>query len=301
VAPDDALAIDLVGPPFSQASAPSLNGAMAVRRARVRPLRREEEAARIIVSRVLGLPVIQYDDGSQAGMYDLRVLDGGRTVAGVEVTQAADAHSLKLSKLANHRDRVWTERALRGGWSVTVDASRSFVTDLRSQLPAVLATLEATNRTSLEVEKGRFVDPLSVQAHGLGVLDAWQSPTTSNPGSIYLRPGPGASAGFVAPTGDAVAEWIGTFLAKERPRVAEKLSRSGVASRHAFVWVPVFTTAPFGVIEVVTRDVIPVPLIAPEVPFAISDVWVCSMWSVRQGLRWGSTGGWSAFDMPSRG
>jgi hypothetical protein len=265
----------------------------------VKPLGPEEEGARTMVEQTLGLSVFQHDDGSDDGMYDLKVVRDGAIVAAMEVTIAAEQKSIELSvplsRLANLHGGVWTDGRLRGGWFVTVDAARTRVKDLSSGLPALLAELEATNRPSLDREYDSEADALATRAAELGVLFAWQSGTTSKPGSIYTAVDTRGLAGFVAETGDAVATWIGGFLeAQERQDVRQKLGASGVEARHAFVWVPLlFTTAPFGVVEVLTRRTIPLPTVAPELPTEVTDVWVASTWD--GGLRWAPGQGWSSF------
>jgi len=122
----------------------------------VKPLGPEEEGARAIVEQTLGLSVFQHDDGSDDGMYDLKVVRDGSIVAALEVTIAADQKSIELSvplsRLASLHGGVWTDGRLRGGWLVTVDAARTRVKDLSSELPMLLAELEATNRPSLDRE-----------------------------------------------------------------------------------------------------------------------------------------------------
>lgn len=259
----------------------------------------EEEGARTILSRAMRRSVRRHDDGTRDGMYDLSVFRVGSVVAAAEVTIAADQDSIKLSvelsKVATLQGGIWTDRGLRGGWLVSIDRSYKGMKKLVSGLPLLLAKLEAMNRKALDAEHDSGADPLVAEAIGLGVLSARQSATTSNPGSIYPTVDSRGLAGFVAETGDAVATWIGGFLAAdERRDVRKKLAASGLAARHAFVWVPLLLgTAPFGVVEVLTRHPIPLPTAAPQLPNEVTHVWVASTWD--GGLRWAPRKGWSSY------
>jgi hypothetical protein len=76
--------------------------------------------------------------------------------------------------------------------------------------------------------------------------------STSFPGSIYLtisQP-PERVGGAVDSTGSAVPGRVRDFLLDpHQSDVLSKLARSGATERHAFILVPGFTSAPFGVVD----------------------------------------------------
>lgn len=75
-----------------------------------------------------------------------------------------------------------------------------------------------------------------------------------------------------------------------------KLDRSGCTERHAFVWLRGFNTAPFGVTELLLRDLDgEVPESPPRLPDEVTDVWLLSTWDVGSGLRWSPDIGWKRF------
>jgi hypothetical protein len=124
-----------------------------------------------------------------------------------------------------------------------------------------------------------------------GVVSASQN-GTDFPGSIYVQPDlPNDQvASFVADTGDAVADWLGTFLHDHaRKDVREKLARSGAAERHAFVVVRGLSGLPFAVAGLLLQDDVLPPTVAPDLPPEITDVWTASVWASGFGLRWSST------------
>lgn len=234
----------------------------------MKPLRPEEEWARDIIRQTLSVPVEQHDDNSQDGMHDLWIVYSDRPAAAVEVTAAADPESVELSKLINTKER-WLVPGIRGGWAVSVDPSRRLAKLLFAELPALLFDLEAAGDTSVRVDPqtgagGRW----DTRAHALGITHLFQSPGTDFPGSVYpLIDQPlERKAGFVAPTGDAIAEWIGGYLQSERASDLAKLARSGADERHAFVLVPMFTTEPFAISELVMRSEARLPLTPPQLP-----------------------------------
>ena len=79
-------------------------------------LRREEEWARSLISRALGVPVVQHDDGSLPGMYDLVIRNADGSVSAVEVTMPADGPCIALWNHMNGKGR-WAGKASKGhGW-----------------------------------------------------------------------------------------------------------------------------------------------------------------------------------------
>jgi hypothetical protein len=117
---------------------------------------------------------------------------------------------------------------LRGGWAVSV-APAALAKSLFKELPAFLSELEAAGETHVDIKRDHAAGQRwGARAQNLGITDLMQS-DTDYPGSIYvlLDLPLEQSAGFVAPTGNAIAAWIGDYLQSERPRVLAKLARSG--------------------------------------------------------------------------
>lgn len=257
-------------------------------------LRPEEEWARQLIEKALGSIVVQHDDGTSDGQFDLRICLGD-TDAAVEVVAAADGASIELWNLLNGGDR-WIEPGLVGGWMVSlVPTARA--TRLRLELPSLLAHLESEQIRSLRFRRPHPLVDLAERARRLGVTSLHQS-GTDFPGSIYIiielpieRTG-----GFVVPTGDALAAWCGEFLARDCcDDVRRKLARSGMRERHAFVLVPGFADADFGVTDLLMREGAPLPGISPTLQEEITHVWAISTWSTGSGMRWSPAEGWCRF------
>lgn len=262
----------------------------------MKPLRPEEEWARSMMSCALDVEVVQHDDGSDPGMHDLDVLHPARQRGAVEVTAAADAACIELWNLMNGKSERWIEPELAGGWLVTLEPSARG-RRVQKNLPRLLFELEQSGRRRFNLESCWAVDNLAESASELGIVDALQS-GTDYPGSIYitLELPTERSGGAVATTGETLAVWIGVFLKDALQQdVRRKLLLSGASERHAFVFVPGFSTAPFTVADLLMREGAPVPLEDPELPDEVTDVWVVSTWSSGAGFRWSPGLGWSRF------
>lgn len=233
----------------------------------------------------LGVPVVQHDDGSRDAMHDLEVIYGNGSRAAVEIRCAVDREQTEFWNVVNGRGR-WIESDLVGGWFVLAKPNAR---QLRRQLPPFLRSLE---RAGLSAFPSYRAEPsANVVDPPRGVVRASQN-GTDFPGSIYVQPDlPNEQiAAFMSDTSDAVADWLGVFLHDDACRdVREKLARSGVAERHAFVVVSGLNGLPFAVAGLLLRDDVLSPTTAPVLPPEITDVWIASVWDRGYGLRWSST------------
>lgn len=247
-----------------------------------------------MIQQALGVPVVQHDDGSAPRMYDLKIFHDGRPPAAVEVVAAADSGSIELWNLLNSGGR-WLAEGIEGGWMVALDPLIARARRIERELPELLAQLEKLEIREVRPRRRRGV--LDDLASDLGIVSAGQS-DTDFPGSIYitLDLGPERSGGWVADTGDALASWLGHFLKEPKQKdVRDKLVSSGAPERHAFVYLPGFTTAPFSASDLLMRDGAPLPVEDPRLPDEVTHVWAVSTWSSGDGFRWSPEDGWARF------
>jgi hypothetical protein len=226
-------------------------------------------------------------------MYDLSIRYSDRPPAAVEVTAAADAGLIELWNLINGRgDGRWEEPNLKGGWSIEL-APDARAKELRAKLPDLLRRLEGHGVEGVD-PSGRAHGPFETELLALGVTHAIQLPTHFT-GSIYPTFKP--RAGFVPSSGTPLLDWIGPWL--REPGQADnlfKLAASGAIERHLFVFLPGFTTAPFGVDIQMMKNQPILPDSDPDLPTEITHLWLMSTWSDGQGLRWGPDTGWKLFE-----
>ena len=262
-------------------------------------LRSEEKVVAATIAATLGLRVEQHDDGSRPGMHDLDILAADGTSAAVEVTAAADPDSIQLWKLVNGREERWTVPNLQGGWMLQLEPTAR-AKQLLKNLPAFLRELEGQKLTEIPRQRRRQEAPESVEgrARALGILSGNQS-STDFPGSIYLtiERSRERTGGVVDSTGSAVPGWVRDFLLDpHQSDVLDKLERSRADERHAFILLPGFSTAPFGVVDMLWRDDRnAVPTTRPHLPEQVTHVWLMSFWTVGSGLRWSPDLGWQRF------
>ncbi len=235
---------------------------------------------------LLGVQVVQHDDGSRPSMYDLDLLREGVPFAAMEVTAAADGESIELWNLVNGSDDRWIESDLMGGWMVTV-TPRARAKRLKKELPTLLRTLESIAEGP---ERQAAVDRL----FSMEVASANRS-ATDFPGSIYvtLQRDPERTGGAVPVTGDGLVAWLNAWISEPaQEHNVEKLRAAPHPERHLFVLIPGFTTAPFSASDVLMRADGPLPQAVPALPQGVTDVWLMSTWSTGDLFHY-SADGWS--------
>lgn len=140
--------------------------------------------------------------------------------------------------------------------------------------------------TTAAMQRGRLTSRSSAHQSAAG-----------HPGSIYLtiEQPLGRMSGWTGRTSEDAATWIGEYLGGDRTAdIRRKLARSGCAERHAFVFLPVFSTAPFAALNLAMGGGEPVH--APVLPPEITHVWLADMWNTPTGHRWSRDLGWRTFD-----
>lgn len=248
-----------------------------------------------MVEAALAAPTSQHDDGSASGMYDLvsRLPDG--TSAAIEVTAAADRDCIELWNLMNGDGGRWIAADIEGGWMVSLRPTAR-ARRLRKELPPLLKRLEDAGIPGFRHPRaGR--SELEEVASRLGIVSAYQG-GTEYPGSIYvtIEDDVDRRAGWISSSPNVTSRWIGEFLASaELNDVRSKLRRADADQRHAFVILPGFTTAPFGVTNLL-MGYGGAPLEDPELPEPITHAWMVSTWSVGTGWRWSPGEGWLPFE-----
>ncbi|HYA45460.1 MAG TPA: hypothetical protein VED59_07625 [Acidimicrobiales bacterium] len=247
------------------------------------------------MSATLGVPVLQHDDGSHDSMYDLAITLEDGQLGAVEVTAAADPEGIQLTRIL-HRHELWVEPRLQSAWHVTV-LPQARAKNLFARLPDLLEEVAASCSAFINIacfESSH--DPWMRRACDLGLESVYRVDNTDHPGAIYISVDGRALGGYVPLTGDPLADWLTTYLADdERKDVRRKLALARCHEQHVFVWLPIFHAATWEAFAVATTKPVPLPTRPPELPSAVSHVWVMSTWGGRDGLRWSPGGGWTVF------
>lgn len=208
----------------------------------------------------------------------------------------ADGQSFALWKHVNGREGRWIVPNLAGGWMIELDPAAQG-NDLRRQLPNLLRDLEAHSVREFGSGYRHRGERYRPDAERLGIAHGRQG-GTDFPGSVYFtidlpieRTG-----GIVASTGDALVEWANEWIIDPgRADNLRKLAASGMAERQLCLVLPDFATVPFGVLDLLTREGAPLPTVPPILPPEVTHLWVLSVWTMADGVRWSPDGGWSHF------
>jgi hypothetical protein len=239
--------------------------------------------------------VTLHDDGSQPGMYDLHIVKSDGTEAAMEVTAAADQDSIELWNIVNGSGERWIVPELVGGWMAsllpTARAKR-----IKIELPELLADCEQMGVGELRAGRSRHPDPLTARAEDMGITHVSQG-ATAHPGVIYLTiEQPHNRTGGAASPAELLA-WVPKFFAEpQQSDILTKLARSAATERHAFVFLPGFSTAPFGVTDLLWQVDSVLPTDPPILPPEVTHLWLVATWRVGTGVRWSVDSGWRRFD-----
>jgi hypothetical protein len=259
-------------------------------------LRSEEVWVKACIEQALPhVTVEQHDDGSQPSMYDLKITYPDGVTAAVEITAAMDEQQIRVRKSTKGHATRWQEPNMVGGWDVRVSAP-DVPKDFNKQLPDLLRDLENASLTAIRGDKSSS-DPLVARAATLGVIEArqWQ---TAHPGSIYAMPERpfDPSAVYAPSTGDALAKWLGPWVADpKRSDNLRKLANSGASERHLFILVPGSSLAPDSVVNLLVEPGAPLPQVAPHLPPEVTHIWAMSTWNSGDGFRWAVDESWTRF------
>ncbi len=229
-------------------------------------------------------------------MYDLSIVYPDRAPGAVEVTAAADQGSVKLGKLVYDGER-WIVPGIAGGWSAGLHPTAN-MKRLRQNLPALLQSLESQGISDPQLDVPWQPGPHEEAIRSLGVVHLAQY-ETNYPGAVYLAvdQDPERTGGMSPTDGRPLLDWLSGWLAQ--PDKADNLAKLGASNadeRHLFLILPSFADAPFGVVDLLTRDDSPLPNTDPDLPPDVTHLWMLSTWNFSStGIRWSPDHGWSRF------
>lgn len=248
-----------------------------------------------MVGHALGVLVLRHDDGSEAGMYDLRVGPAETPEHAIEVCRAAD-EGREESNAIDGKTAITSEPRLSGTWSVEV-APRVGRRGLAENLVPILADLEARYRVEdlfdvrLSLEAWREWPELERR----GVVVARRH-SDGHGGRLWIR-NPSMGGG-VDTLGTALPSWASGWAWDHEDNRA-KLARSSAPYRHLIVPV-MFGAAPWSVQSYLTGLPLPSGALSPapeealDLPPEITHMWIAYS-AAQWGWRWSADEGWSRF------
>lgn len=236
-------------------------------------------AARLI-ERELKRPVLVHDDGTQPGLYDLRIGPSDAPEAAIECVGAVD----------RIRTEAWNIGPAKGPISLNVDGDWHVVLKPTARITRVRPLLEGLLQAMEDVGFDGFIP---VDWH-LRRKDSHQYDTLKSLGITSLHRiridgggkvhlGMTGIGGWVDSTGQAVPSWVREFLLDpEREDVIAKLDRSGASECHVFIPVS-FAGVPWDVESYLGSAIESLPPKPPDLPTPVSRVWIVYG---QTGLRW---------------
>lgn len=253
----------------------------------------EEEGARRVVQRALRRTVVKNDNGSEDGMYDLRIGPADAPEVAIECVRAVDSTFTETWNVGPAVGPL--ALAVAGDWTVEI-AATARVKVVKQHLERLLNDLEEQGIYSVRVDHWleRANATMFNKLEPLGITNA-SCYRTKGTGKVYLGlPGMG---GAVDDKGSAVPKWLGDFVRDPaREDVLSKLQRSGAKDRHVFV-IATFGGVPWAVESYLTGGLDHLPTQPTDLPAPVTAAWVVSGFGQR-GLHWDGTS-WSVFDAGS--
>jgi hypothetical protein len=131
-------------------------------------MRPQEDWAARCIGREVRVNVVEHDDNSSRGMFDLSIAYPDRPHVAVEVTAAADEESIKLGKLVYDGKR-WIVEGIVGGWMAGLHPTASMKRNLGGPSAFLASLVSGWNWVirSRSSTRSRFAgQPIMIRAKG---------------------------------------------------------------------------------------------------------------------------------------
>lgn len=229
-----------------------------------------EDWARNIVADELGMKVKVYDDGSEAGMYDLIIGSASAPEYAIECVGAVDPVATETWNIGPAKGPIKIHSS--GDWIVSIKKSAN-IKSLKLSIAAAICECEELGLieySPVDWQMRRCHPNIFKKLDDLGITSIHMYRAGGN-GDVHLSMDVGG--GPVNQNGNDVADWIGYFLSTpEKADVVEKLRRSEAAEKHAFIPI-VLGGAPWKV-ESYFFGEMSLPCTVPKLPEPITGAWI---------------------------
>ncbi|EOW9280375.1 TPA: hypothetical protein PX780_003709 [Vibrio cholerae] len=230
-----------------------------------------EGLAKEIISRELRMPVELHDNGSESGMFDLRIGSKIAPLYAIECVGAVERKAMETWNIGPGKEVLSCGSS--SNWIVSITKTTN-IKYLKKQLPEVICLLE-----SLKFVGNIYVDSylelahegLFNRLHKLGITSVDKC-KDSGDGKIYLTMDC-ENGGPINQNGNALAEWVGDFLrASPNSDVIKKLVNSGAQKKHVFIKI-VSDHVPWDIESYFYGEMLN-PSISPILPAPVDGVWI---------------------------
>ncbi|MEE6297187.1 hypothetical protein [Georgenia wangjunii] len=239
--------------------------------------RPNERAARQIVSSILGLPVLRYEDGTTNGQVDALIVKPEGNAALEIIADHEDAFNAQWKALNRIGHKILVPE-LDHAWSAWL-ARRAQVKAVVRHLPAIAMAAQESAKVgaSLDAQTEETMDRL-----GISALNPLEHDRT---GVVKLH----AEGWGGVVTDRSMADFVEQVL-RDAPDVARKLNTHSTSERHAFIWSTIGTD--YAIQFQLERRDQPLPTEVPRLPSGITHVWVAGSFNSQGVLAWSSDCGW---------
>jgi len=229
-----------------------------------------EDWAKQIVANELGEIVEVHDDGSESGMYDLRIGSKNAPEYAIECVGAVDPVATETWNVGPAKGPLKVNSA--GDWIVSIKRSAN-IKSLNRGIANIIGQCEdlgLTEYTPVDWQLRRFNAELFNALDGFGITSLYMYREAGSSNAHLTMDGGG---GPVSQSGDDVVGWVSKFLSSDdKADVVKKLRNSSAKEKHAFIPI-VLGGAPWSV-ESYFFSEMPVPNIPPKLPEPITGVWI---------------------------
>lgn len=243
--------------------------------------RPNERAARKIVSSVLNLPVIRYEDGTSDGQVDALILRPDYSAALEIIADHEDAFNAQWQALNKVGHKVEVPD-LKHAWFAQLARTARVKTVVR-RLPAIAlaAQQSITDGVPLDASMEKEMDMLGILS--LDPLEHEKS------GMVRLH-----AEGWGGVVEDRSMAHFVDHVLRDAPDVARKLNRHPSPEKHVFIWTTIGTDHAIQ-FQLERRDQ-PLPTVAPRLQSGITHVWVAGSFTSQGVLTWSGDAGWERPD-----
>jgi hypothetical protein len=231
-----------------------------------------EDWAKKIVANELGKKVEVHDDGSESGMYDLRIGSKNAPDYAIECVGAVDPVATETWNVGPATGPIKIDSS--GDWGVSIRKSANIKT-LNRNIAKVIGQCEdlgLSESTPVDWQLKRFNAELFSALDNLGITFFYMYREEGS-GNVHLSMDGGG--GVVNQSSDDLVDWVSKFLsADDQADVVKKLRVSSAKEKHVFIPIA-HGGAPWSVESYFLSEML-APKNSPKLPEPITGVWITS-------------------------